>query len=187
MTDTVHQAFTAAAQRWDDRPFLCVLPETAAIYDIAAGELTYADALRRIEALRDAYAAAGYGQGHRVGVLLENRPAFFLHWFALNALGVSIVPINPDMRAAELEYLVGQPELALAVALAPRHAELAAAATRAGRPFTAMADGDTPPPAAFAAPLAGTAVDESSECALLYTSGTTGRPKGCILPNRWCT
>ncbi len=34
------------------------------------------------------YADAGYGPGHRVGLLLENRPAFFLHWFALNALGV---------------------------------------------------------------------------------------------------
>ena len=30
---------------------------------------------------------SGYGVGHRVGLLLENRPAFFLHWLALNALG----------------------------------------------------------------------------------------------------
>ena len=63
--------------------------------------------------------------------LLENRPAFFLHWFALNALGVSVVPINPDLRAAELEYLTGHSEIALAVALPGRHAELLAAAARA--------------------------------------------------------
>ena len=87
------------------QPFLCILPETAEAYGIAAGELAYGAPPR--PSLRAAYARAGYGHGHRAGLLLENRPAFFLHWFALNALGVSVVPINPDLRAAELEYLAG--------------------------------------------------------------------------------
>ncbi len=185
VSDTVHRLFTASAARWAERPFLSVLPETAAIYGIEAGELSYRDAAAKIAALRNAYAAAGYGHGHRIGLLLENRPAFFLHWFALNALGASVVPINADLRAAELEYLIGHSEIALAVALPERHADLVAAADRAGRPFRVVADGEAPPPAAFAAPLAGTSVGELTECALLYTSGTTGRPKGCILPNRY--
>jgi acyl-CoA synthetase (AMP-forming)/AMP-acid ligase II len=37
----------------------------------------------------------------------------------------------------------------------------------------------------FAQPLAHEPIGERTECALLYTSGTTGRPKGCILPNRY--
>ena len=45
---------------------------------------------------------AGYGHGHRVGLLLENRPAFFTHWLALNALGASVVPINAELQSAEL-------------------------------------------------------------------------------------
>jgi len=49
-----HQLFTDSAARWADRPFLCVLPETAAIYGIEAGELSYRDADARIAALRDA-------------------------------------------------------------------------------------------------------------------------------------
>ena len=185
MPNTIHQAFSLAAQRWATQPFLCILPETASIYGIAAGEIGYADAARRVEALRAAYAASGYGHGHRVGLLLENRPDFFLHWFALNALGVSVVPINPDMRAAELEYLIGHSEILLAVALPERHADLIAAAEAAGRPFQTMSADSAPPPAAFPAPLAGSEPGELSECALLYTSGTTGRPKGCILPNRY--
>lgn len=185
MANTVYQAFALATVRWAKQPFLCILPETAEIYGIAAGELRYAEAAERIEALRSSYAAAGYGHGHRVGILLENRPSFFLHWFALNALGVSVVPINPDMRAAELEYLIGHSEIALAIALPHRHDDLIAAADKAGRPFKVMAERDVPPPAAFPAPDAGTEPHELTECALLYTSGTTGRPKGCILPNRY--
>lgn len=184
MSTTVHQAFRDTAARHGARPFLCILPETAEAYGIAPGELGYALAASTIETLRAAYARAGYGHGHRAGLLLENRPAFFLHWFALNALGVSVVPINPDLRAAELEYLTGHSEIALAVALPERHADLLAAAERAGRPLRVMAPHDAPPAAPFAAPLTGEP-DELTECALLYTSGTTGRPKGCILPNRY--
>ncbi|MGS1007291.1 AMP-binding protein [Achromobacter anxifer] len=185
MSTTVYQAFRDSAARYGAQPFLCILPETAQAYGIAAGELSYAQAAEAIEALRAAYARAGYGHGHRAGLLLENRPAFFLHWFALNALGVSVVPINPDLRAAELEYLTGHSEIALAVALPERHADLLAAAQRAGRELRVMGPDDAPPAAPFAAPLAGSEPDVLTECALLYTSGTTGRPKGCILPNRY--
>ena len=182
---TVAEVFAAAAQAWGQQAFLCVLPETAAIYGIPSGELTYTEAHARIMALREHYAKAGYGYGHRVGLLLENRPAFFLHWFALNGLGVSVVPINPDLRAAELEYLIDHSEIALAVALPQRHNDLRAAALTAGRPLVVIADGDVPDMAAFPAPGGGRVPDELSECALLYTSGTTGRPKGCVLLNRY--
>ena len=182
---TVAEAFAQAAERHAARPFLALLPETAAAYGLAPGEWTYGEAQPRIAALRAAYAAAGYGHGHRVGLLLENRPAFFWHWFALNGLGVSVVPINADLRSAELEYLVGHSEIALALALPSRHAALRTAAAAAGRPLALMADGEVPPPAPFAPPHAGEPLGADTECALLYTSGTTGRPKGCILSNRY--
>ena len=182
---TVAHAFAQSAAQFGARPFLSVLPETAAIYGVPAGETSYAQMLSRIEPLRAAYAAAGYGHGHRVGLLLENRPAFFLHWFALNGLGVSVVPINPDLRSAELEYLVGHSEIALAVALPARHEALRTAARAAGRDMRVAGVDDAPPATPFIAPLATSAIDERSECALLYTSGTTGRPKGCVLPNRY--
>ncbi len=182
--DTVFAAFQAASVRHAHRPFISVLNETAEAYDIAAGELSYGQVRAAVERLASAYRQAGYGHGHRVGVLLENRPDFFLHWFALNALGVSVVPINPDLRAAELEYLTDHSEIVSVLAIASRHGDLIAAAKAAGRTIEAFGPNDKPAPIAVPPPKAGLP-DRNSECALLYTSGTTGRPKGCVLPNEY--
>src|SRR6185295_15175909 len=196
---SVHAAFARTAARTPEAPFLCTEAVTAEAYGLAPGETTWAEAAREIERLHGAYAAAGYGQGHRVGLMLENRPAFLFHWLAVNALGASVVPISAEMRAAELEYLVGHSGIALAVVLPGRGQDLALAARAAGSPMAVQAldveelartgtsgRRDAPPalaPVPIGAPHAGRAVDGSTECALLYTSGTTGRPKGCILTN----
>src|ERR1700738_3141916 len=112
---TVYEAFRRSASRYPECDFLCVLPQTAAKYSIDARSYSYADAVREVEWLERRYRAGGLGHGHRVGLMLENRPAFFFHWLALNALGASVVPINPEWRRAELEYLVGHSELCVAV------------------------------------------------------------------------
>jgi len=108
MHATVHAVFAATARRTPGAEFLFTESVTAAAYGIPAGAIRWGEASAAVERLRSAYAAAGYGHGHRVGLLLENRPAFLLHWFALNALGASVVPINAEMRSAELIYLIGQ-------------------------------------------------------------------------------
>ncbi|MFB4204583.1 AMP-binding protein [Arhodomonas sp. KWT2] len=181
--NTVWEAFRDTAARFPDHPCLQVLPETAAIYGIDAGERRYAAVLAEVDALAGAFRDAGYGPGLRAGLLLENRPSFLTHWFALNRLGVSVVPISAEMRAAELEYLCGHSEIALAVTLPERAGDLRAAAERAGTRLAVMSPGEAVPPAPR--PPVDAALDRDSECALLYTSGTTGRPKGCVLPNRY--
>ena len=181
---TVYACFAATAARFAARPFLHILPETAHCYGIDAGSTSYGEALRQVDHLVARYRAAGYGHGHRAGLMLENRPAFFLHWLALNALGVSVVPINTEMRAAELDYLLTHSELCLAVVLPERAAALRAAADAAARDVVIVGPGadQALPAAPSPAPLAGLPAS-GTECALLYTSGTTGRPKGCVLAN----
>ena len=97
---SVYQCFAGTAARTPSGEFLHIDAVTAQVYGIPATPVTWGEAAVEVERLRGAYAAAGYGHGHRVGLLLENRPAFLFHWFALNALGVSVVPINAEMRSA---------------------------------------------------------------------------------------
>ena len=172
---TLHDAFAATAARHGPRPFLAVLSDTAAAYGIPPGEITYAEAAAQVDALREAYGRAGYGTGHRVALLLENRPATVLHFLALNALGVSVVPVNPDYRAAEIEYLLEHAGPALCVAIPARQDDLRAAGTA-----PVVGPDDAPPSVRGAG---ATRPDGRTEAALLYTSGTTGRPKGCVLTN----
>lgn len=183
---TVHDAFRSAVMQHAQRDFLCVLPDVAARYSMEARTFTYADAAREIDTLQQRYRSKGYGQGHRVGLLLENRPAFFFHWFALNGLGVSVVPVNPDWRSTELEYLLAHSEICAAIVPHERVAALRHAAANAARTLVVTtAELNDLLDAATSAPLTEQAPDVNSECALLYTSGTTGQPKGCILPNEY--
>ncbi|UWU70662.1 ATP-dependent acyl-CoA ligase [Bradyrhizobium sp. NC92] len=181
---TVHARFRQTALRRGEAGFLNVLPETSGIYGIPAGEISYRAMLDRIEARRQAFAESGYGEGHRVGLLLQNRPVFIELWFALNALGVSVVPINPDLRMSELEYIIAHSEMNAAFVLAERRTEVETAARQAGRPIPVVTDdADVPAPYDGTRPLR--PADGATECALLYTSGTTGQPKGCVLTNEY--
>lgn len=181
--ETIFRRFSVTATRWPNRDFLVVIDTTSRAYAIEPGALSYAQALEQTLSRADRLRTAGYGRGHRIGVLLENRPDFVLWLLAANAVGASIVPINPDLRAAELEYIIGHSEMAFAVAIPARAGELRAAATAIGRKLPVIAADEVPPQAATAP---GTDVpDADSEAAVLYTSGTTGSPKGCLLPNEY--
>ncbi len=121
-------------------------------------ELSYGEAYARIDELATRYATRGYGPGHRVALNLPNCAPFLLHFLALNRVGAAVVPLNPDYRPAELSYVLEHSEASLVV------------------DASSLADFDPP-----SAPPPGSA----AECALLYTSGTTGRPKGCLLGNSY--
>ena len=182
--NTVWEAFGATAAAVPDHAFLAAPAAPGRAYDPQGVELTYAEVHDRALALRERYAAAGYGHGHRVALLLENRPEFFVHFLALNALGTGIVPINPDYRHDEMLYQMDHSEADLVVSIASRLADLQAVAGELARPLPvveaeripAALPRPGPPPRAGEPGL-------DTECSLLYTSGTTGRPKGCVLTN----
>ena len=78
---SVYDVLCASASEWPDHAFLNVLPETAQHYSIEAGEISYQQMLALTQKRFDAFKQAGIGDGHRIGVLVENRPVFYEIWF----------------------------------------------------------------------------------------------------------
>ena len=178
---TIGQTWAEAVRDYADHAFLAVPPNPERAYLSEGIEISYGAADAEIQRLSDLYAAAGYGVGHRVAILLENRPEHVMHRLALNAIGVGCVPINPDYRAAETAYLLEHCEPALVLGLGARMEQIEAAlrASRHRPHVWLPQEGGGPPPARTRA--ARQQPDAATEAQILYTSGTTGRPKGCII------
>ncbi|HRD74807.1 MAG TPA: AMP-binding protein, partial [Hyphomicrobiaceae bacterium] len=178
--ETLDAVWQRAVVEHRDRPFLCVPASASRDYATGGLELTYAAAAAEVDRLTEAYRAAGYGLGHRVALLLDNRPEHVLHRLALSRIGTSCVPINPDYRPAEIAYLVEHSEPELVLALAAREEQVGAGLVMSShKPHLRLLEaGAPPPPRSQARPGEVTAATEGQ---ILYTSGTTGRPKGCIL------
>lgn len=182
---SVHDTFTQIAARFAERPFLAVGPLEGRNYLPEGIEYTYAEAQAIVAEVADRYRAAGYGPGHRVALLLENRPQHLFHFLALNGLGASVVPINPDYRPEESRYLIEHSEACLIVALPHRVADMKdVASSCVQRPPVRAVDDTAPfPQAPF--PARDEAPGPTTETTLFYTSGTTGRPKGCVVTNEY--
>lgn len=182
---SIHDLVRRTAARWGDRPAFVFPRRLVDLWALGRAEITWSALFSEAEDLAAVYRRAGYGPGHRIAILLENRPDFYRHWLALNALGVSLVPINPDYRLEELRYLLAHSEAALAVVL-PEYLPLVREAVDGGdiecHAILAEVVLQEALPRAKSAPNTGS-IDRMTEAALLYTSGTTGRPKACVLTN----
>lgn len=182
---TPFAAVMAAAEKWSDRPFLHIPHAACRSYSDSAVDYSYRQASEEISKVQQRYRSAGYGIGHRVAILLDNRADFFFHWFALNGLGASVVPINGDMSAAEMGYLLQHSDSCLAVALTHKTQSMEDAAAAMGIQLTVVGVdqlSEIPTPSTTAKSEDPTS---ATECALLYTSGSTGKPKGCVVNNEY--
>jgi long-chain acyl-CoA synthetase len=126
--------------------------------------------------------ASGLAAGERIVLLVSNRPEFVLSLLASLRLGAIAVPVSVREQAPGLAWILGQCRAAAIVhddALAerlPAPADAPALRLRlAGSAIAALAESG---PAPLLAPAP---VHEEDTAVILYTSGTTGRPKGAML------
>ncbi|CAA9351436.1 MAG: Long-chain-fatty-acid--CoA ligase [uncultured Frankineae bacterium] len=178
MVGNLAELVRAAARRSPDRPAL----------KTGSGATSWGELDAQVDAAAAALRGLGLAPGDRVALSLDNTPDFPVAYFGVLRAGLVAVPLNPGATAQELRWTLGDSGARAVVVrpagrdlLAPLTGELAALE----HVLVAGQDGDWP---ALLARSAGGPVEHVGEgeelAVLLYTSGTSGRPKGAMLPHR---
>ena len=143
--------------------------------------LTYRELDRRVDRLAAGLAARGIRKGDRVAVMLANRLEAVVAVLAIARIGAAVVLIGTRLRRPEIEYIVADSQACALIYETefekelppPEHVPARAMRFCVGTPtFEALyTDGAVPSPA----------IGEDDLFGILYTSGTTGKPKGAML------
>jgi 2-furoate---CoA ligase len=170
---TLARLLELAALRW---------PESEAVVD-GGRRLTYAALYGRARALGAAFQELGVLRGDRVLIALRNRLEHVLAYWALQGVGGVPVPVNFRFAAGEMQYVLGDSGARVVLFEADTAAAVAGAAPASGIRLVFVGERAAAQLGALAFDdLAGTAPSaepgESDLSLILYTSGTTGRPKG---------
>jgi acyl-CoA synthetase (AMP-forming)/AMP-acid ligase II len=149
--------------------------------------VTWTDLNGRVNRWVHVLRGAGLASGDRVAVVCGNRREAFEAALACLHTGLTLVPVNLHLTAAEISYLIEDSGSQALVVDAERAGTVAAAAGGASRALRVVLGGE--PVAGFAAAEALLAdapdTEPDGQCSgsvLLYTSGTSGRPKGAVNP-----
>ncbi|MDR3588186.1 MAG: long-chain-fatty-acid--CoA ligase [Negativicutes bacterium] len=150
-------------------------------------DVTYSQLKRAVECYRDYLYHAGVRSGENVGVLIRNSPAFVYAYMAIASLGAVVVPINYQLTAREVAYIVTDAGMRHLVTTG--RIELEAELKSYGylpevtQHFCAGIEAYSSTEGPVAPPLDAT-ISENQPCTIIYTSGTTGNPKGAVLTHR---
>jgi crotonobetaine/carnitine-CoA ligase len=167
----------AGADRHPDRELL-----VCEGHDGVVSSYSWQECLDHARGVASRLEAAGVGRGDRVHLHLRNRPEFLFSWFGAALMGASIVPTNILSSVDELEYIVRHSEVGLsltedselaAVSQALEQARVKIEVLCCERDELLEASGPPVPSEEEISP--------AEELAILFTSGTTSRPKGVIV------
>ena len=157
-------------------------PEKTALIEVRTGRrFTYADLDRRASALAHFWTAVcGLSKGDRAGILSENRVEYVDAFFAAGKSGVVLVPLSTRMTQPELAGLIEDAGLRI-VTYSAAYASLV-------KDLQGIQPVERWLPIEDAGQVSGVRpavpCDPENLWGLLYTSGTTGKPKGVMLPHR---
>jgi fatty-acyl-CoA synthase len=166
------------------------MPDSVA-FRFEGESITWARLHERVGRAAAAFAGLGVRRGDRVALLMTNRPEFVEATLAANAVGAIAVPVNFRLTPAEAAYILGDCGATLIVTdtlLAPLAAATATAAPLPQPPRIIVTGPDPAGAESYQALLDSASgappdveIDERDVALIMYTSGTTGRPKGAML------
>ena len=165
-------------------------PQKAAVVDGDA-EYTYEDLERESSALGGALVDAGVGRGDRVGVLVEKSWEAIVAMVAASRIGAAYVNVNPLFKAPQVEYLAGDCDIKVMIGdtakldeLGPKTVETAFYRGAKPEGYGARSYVDVAEALGGDGLAEDRRVSESDLATILYTSGSTGMPKGVATSQR---
>ncbi|TQN43067.1 crotonobetaine/carnitine-CoA ligase [Blastococcus colisei] len=181
---------TERVDRQPDKPYLVFEGRNGDVQ-----EFTYSEFLRNVQRAAAGFAGLGIGKGDAVVIHLPNCPEFLFSWFGLTWIGAVAVPANAANTATEMEHVLGHSEAVAVVVSADhwevidravqgaptvKHRVLARTTTAMGEAvlFTDFLAADAEPPVVE--------VDSEDVAQMIFTSGTTSRPKAVMLTHANC-
>ena len=173
---TLDEAVRRAAETWPDR--------TAWIFDLREGpepaastSMTFAEVAAGVDRVAHHLHHRGIRAGQRVAVMLHNRSDYSLIWLALARLGAAMVPISVKSRHDDASWILDRSQAAAVVSTAELISNIAPVSTSVIELGELLAPCDDSPLPDSPSP--------SDIVNVQFTSGTTGRPKGCLLSHHY--
>ena len=155
-------------------------------------EVTYGELDRRANRVANGMLGLGIRKGDRISVFLTNSPEFLYIWFGLNKIGLIMVPINLSLKEREIAYIVNHSDAKAIFAQSIHYSLLERVKRECPSLQKIITIGNTIPGAihfeswlpAQRERLDPVEIDEEDEAVYVYTSGTTGTPKGVMLTHQ---
>jgi len=189
---TLSQVLRETAKRFPARP---------AIFDPSGLPMTYEELNAEVDRLARGLLDMGVAKGDKVGLWMPNVPEWVTAYFAIARIGAVVVPMNTRYKTHEVEYILDNSEattlfavdafanidyLKMIAAIRPKlrnlkHVIIAGDAGETGHAYADVVKAGEPLASDGALSEREAQCDPNDNVFILYTSGTTGNPKGAML------